>query len=122
VLSHELRTPLTPVLSTVQAMESEPACRPTCARAIDMIRRNVELEARLIDDLLDLTRISKGKLELHLQTVDAHETLATALDICRSDILDKGLGSRSTWPPPRSTSAPTRPGCTRCSGTSSRTR
>jgi signal transduction histidine kinase len=90
VLSHELRTPLSPVLSTVQAMENEPL--PEGVReSIDMIRRNVELEARLIDDLLDLTRISKGKLELHLQTVGAHETLSTALDICRSDILDKGL-------------------------------
>ncbi len=91
VLSHELRTPLTPVLSTVQAMESDPLLPPDLRDSLDMIRRNVELEARLIDDLLDLTRISKGKLELHLQTVDAHETLATALDICRSDILDKGL-------------------------------
>jgi PAS domain S-box-containing protein len=91
VLSHELRTPLSPVLSTVQALESEPSLPAELRDALDMIRRNVELEARLIDDLLDLTRISKGKLELHLQTVDAHETLATALDICRSDILDKGL-------------------------------
>jgi PAS domain S-box-containing protein len=91
VLSHELRTPLSPVLSTVQALESEPSLPPGLRESIDMIRRNVELEARLIDDLLDLTRISKGKLELHLQTVDAHEALATALDICRSDILDKGL-------------------------------
>jgi PAS domain S-box-containing protein len=91
VLSHELRTPLTPVLSTVQAIESEADLSPDLRDALDMIRRNVELEARLIDDLLDLTRISKGKLELHLQTVDAHEALTTALDICRSDILDKGL-------------------------------
>jgi PAS domain S-box-containing protein len=91
VLSHELRTPLTPVLSTVQALESEPSLPSELRDSIDMIRRNVELEARLIDDLLDLTRISKGKLELHLQTTDAHETLGTALDICRSDILDKGL-------------------------------
>jgi PAS domain S-box-containing protein len=91
VLSHELRTPLSPVLSTVQALESETSLPPGLRDSIDMIRRNVELEARLIDDLLDLTRISKGKLELHLSKVDAHETLTTALDICRSDILDKGL-------------------------------
>jgi signal transduction histidine kinase/ActR/RegA family two-component response regulator len=91
VLSHELRTPLTPVLSTVQALESEGNLPANLRDSIDMIRRNVELEARLIDDLLDLTRISKGKLELHVQTIDAHETLVTALDICRSDILDKGL-------------------------------
>ena len=91
VLSHELRTPLTPVLSTVQALESEPGLTPELRASIDMIRRNVELEARLIDDLLDLTRIAKGKLELHPQTVDAHESVRDALDICRDEIHTKGL-------------------------------
>ena len=91
VLSHELRTPLTPVLSTVQAMEAEPDIPPALRESVEMIKRNVELEARLIDDLLDLTRISKNKLELDLQTVDVHETLQSALAICRGDLLDKGL-------------------------------
>src|SRR5215469_18609922 len=47
-----------------------------------MIRRNVELEARLIDDLLDLTRIRRGKLHLNLTTVDVHEVLNRAVEIC----------------------------------------
>ena len=50
-----------------------------------MIRRNVELEARLIDDLLDLTRISNNKLTLNRQIVDAHELLDYAVHIVRSD-------------------------------------
>ncbi|HSV16611.1 MAG TPA: ATP-binding protein, partial [Tepidisphaeraceae bacterium] len=58
---------------------------------IQMIRRNVELEARLIDDLLDLTRIAKGKLQLSLDTVDAHASLNSALDICRADLAEKGV-------------------------------
>jgi CheY-like chemotaxis protein/anti-sigma regulatory factor (Ser/Thr protein kinase) len=56
-----------------------------------MIRRNVELEARLIDDLLDLTRISKGKVQLSLEYVDAHVLLLHALDICQSEIASKKL-------------------------------
>jgi hypothetical protein len=84
VLSHELRTPLTPVLAAVQdlQMERDPATAPQ----IEMIRRNVELEARLIDDLLDLTRISKGKLLLNRETVDVHALVHHVIDMCASDI------------------------------------
>ena len=85
VLSHELRTPLNPVLMTVSAMESDPTLPPAGRADIAMIRRNVDLEARLIDDLLDLTRISNNKLTVHRQIVDAHELLDYAAHIVRSD-------------------------------------
>ena len=91
MLSHELRTPLTPVLNTVQALEDGDDLPGDLRAAIEMIRRNVELEARLIDDLLDLTRISKGKVQLRLETVDAHALIGTALDICGDDIRAKHL-------------------------------
>jgi signal transduction histidine kinase len=51
-----------------------------------MIRRNVELEARLIDDLLDLTRVANGKLRLSLETVDVHEVIDSVLELFRSEI------------------------------------
>ena len=89
VLSHELRTPLTPVLTAVLDLESEPGLSPAVMSALGMVRRNVELEARLIDDLLDLTRISKGRLQLMLGTVDAHALLNSALEICEGDITAK---------------------------------
>ncbi len=85
VLSHELRTPLNPVLMTVSAMETDPNLPEIVRADIAMIRRNVELEARLIDDLLDLTRISNNKLTLNKQVVDAHELLDYAMHIVRSD-------------------------------------
>ncbi len=85
VLSHELRTPLNPVLMTVSAMETDPMLPEIVRADIAMIRRNVELEARLIDDLLDLTRISNNKLTLNQQIVDAHELLDYAVHIVRSD-------------------------------------
>lgn len=91
MLSHELRTPLTPVLTSVLALENEPSLSDAAHDSLQMIRRNVELEARLIDDLLDLTRISKGKVRLSLELVDAHALLRNALEICAHEIKQKRL-------------------------------
>ena len=91
VLSHELRTPLTPVLTTVQILERRPDLPQEFRDPLAMIRRNVELEARLIDDLLDLTRIARGKLDLHFAPVDVHESLEQVLDICGRDLLAKKI-------------------------------
>ena len=91
-LSHELRTPLTPVLALVSYLIKHTSTLPPELRnEIEMIRRNVELEARLIDDLLDVTRISAGKLELALEVTDAHAAVRGALDICAEDIRTKKL-------------------------------
>ena len=91
MLSHELRTPLTPVLASALALESEPALPPRIHESLQMIRRNVELEARLIDDLLDLTRIDRGKVQLNFEIVDAHSLLQNALEICQPEIDRKHL-------------------------------
>src|ERR1041385_9195027 len=91
MLSHELRTPLTPVLTSVLALEQTEDLTDELRASLQMIRRNVELEARLIDDLLDLTRISKGKVQLNLDEVDAHLLLRSALEICQADIDKKNL-------------------------------
>jgi signal transduction histidine kinase len=91
VLSHELRTPLTPVLSAVQMLEADASLPPDLHDQIRMIRRNVELEVQLIDDLLDLTRVSQGKLELHLQPTDIHDKLRHVLSICSAEFRTKGL-------------------------------
>src|SRR5256885_7784009 len=73
MLSHELRTPLTPVLASALALESEPDLPKDIHESLQMIRRNVELEARLIDDLLDLTRIDRGKVQLNFEVVRSEE-------------------------------------------------
>jgi signal transduction histidine kinase len=91
MLSHELRTPLTPVLASVTTLEHEAGLPENMQEPLQLIRRNVELEARLIDDLLDLTRISKGKVQLSFEIVDAHMLLRNALEICHSEIEGKGL-------------------------------
>jgi PAS domain S-box-containing protein len=91
-LSHELRTPLTPVLAVVSYLVKQNSSLPRELRGeIEMIQRNVELEARLIDDLLDITRISSGKLELALERTDAHIAVRNAFEICAQDIRNKKL-------------------------------
>ena len=78
-LSHELRTPLTPVLAVISSLEGDPRLPEHFRREIAMVRRNVELEARLIDDLLDLTRVSSGKIQLDRRDVDLHEVVEHAI-------------------------------------------
>ncbi|WP_395738546.1 response regulator [Prosthecobacter sp.] len=74
-LSHELRTPLTPVLMAVAALRNDSGLNAESHDLLDMMRRNIELEARLIDDLLDATRIHNGKLAIKPMDVDVHELL-----------------------------------------------
>jgi len=91
-LSHELRTPLTPALAAAEFMaENMSEFSEKFSAEINVIRRNVRLEARLIDDLLDLTRVSSGKIELHQRRVDGHVIAQDALSIARSDIHRKKL-------------------------------
>jgi PAS domain S-box-containing protein len=85
-LSHELRTPLTPVLFLAATLERSPDVAPGLREDFAMIRRNIELEARLIDDLLDLTRITRGKLQLDLQPTDLHAVLERSIALLRGEI------------------------------------
>ena len=85
ILSHELRTPLTPVLATVALLDEETSSNPELRRDLETIRRNVEVEARLIDDLLDVTRIARGKLELHRKTQDLRSLLEHAISTYLKD-------------------------------------
>jgi signal transduction histidine kinase/CheY-like chemotaxis protein len=94
VLSHELRTPLTPVLTTVQTLEYDASLPGETREALRVVRRNVELEARLIDDLLDLTRIARGKLALSREPVDAHEKLRHVVQICDAERRGKQIELR----------------------------
>ncbi len=91
LLSHELRSPLAPVIAMVGELEAEAPDTQPVREALEVVRRNVELEARLIDDLLDVTRISKGKLQLSFETISIHQILQRAYEICRKEIEAKNL-------------------------------
>jgi PAS domain S-box-containing protein len=79
VLSHELRTPLTPVLAAVAMLEEDKAVPQHIHEEIELIRRNIEVEARLIDDLLDVTAIVRGKIVLNRHLVDVRQLLEHAM-------------------------------------------
>src|SRR5437868_14775520 len=85
-LSHELRTPLNPILLWADGILNHPGLDPEMEQGLRMVCRNIELEARLIDDLLDLTRIARGKLQLRLQPTDVHELIKHAIEIVRADL------------------------------------
>ncbi len=91
ILSHELRTPLTPVLAELSVLEMEAALPAELRERLGMIRRNVELEARLVDDLLDLTRLGRGRIRLEFGIVDAHQAIRNVLSILQSEIEGKSL-------------------------------
>lgn len=91
-LSHELRTPLTPALAAANYLASNASkLPPEFAQDLEIIKRNVRLQARLIDDLLDLTRITRGKLQLHLESIDANAVVREAIEIANSAILSKKI-------------------------------
>jgi len=85
MLSHELRTPPTPVIAALDVLESVPSQSEDSKASLAMIRRNVDLESQLIDDLLDLTRIAKDKLQLEFDQIDAHQAISNVAEICRME-------------------------------------
>jgi signal transduction histidine kinase len=91
VLSHELRTPLTPVMMTITAMDMNPGLPPDIRGDVAMIRRNVELEARLIDDLLDLSCITSGKLRLQFDILDVNELVCHVCKMCQGNMFERGI-------------------------------
>ncbi len=90
-LSHELRTPLTPVLMTATALRDDDALPDAVREQLAMVARNVSLEARLIDDLLDLTRITRGKLDLRAEPCDLHSLLGNVVEIVREEAREKQI-------------------------------
>ncbi|HEX2852374.1 MAG TPA: MEDS domain-containing protein [Opitutaceae bacterium] len=90
-LSHELRTPLSPVLLLASDAAQNGLVPEPWRADFETIRRNVELEARLIDDLLDLTRITRGKLPVDRRATDANAVLQEAVGAVRADIATKQI-------------------------------
>jgi PAS domain S-box-containing protein len=90
-LSHELRTPLNPVLLLASDGAEDPELPSRTRADFATIRDNIELEARLIDDLLDLNRIVHGKLGLDLKYGDCHEVLDNALAIVEPELRKKKI-------------------------------
>ena len=93
-LSHELRAPLAPVLAAISGLENDPRSGERFARSFEIIRRNVLREARLIDDLLDVSRIASGKVSLHREITDIHAVAREAVEMLSAEAAARGLSVR----------------------------
>ena len=91
MLSHELRAPLTPVLMSVQAIESDPGLSSEIRSEITLIRRNIEQEIQMIDDLLDLAILVSGRVVLQFKPIELNETLRHVCESCVPQFLQKKL-------------------------------
>jgi len=96
-LSHELRTPLTPVLLAAAALREDERLPADAREQLGMMERNIALEARLIDDLLDLTKIAHGKLRFRSEPCDAHHLIGRSVEIVGDDARAKGIIIESTF-------------------------
>ncbi|MCC7543963.1 MAG: response regulator [Aquabacterium sp.] len=91
VLSHELRTPLMPIASAAHILQNAVEVPDKFKNLLPMIQRNVALEARVIDDLLDVTVITQGKLVLKKAWVDMHSLLLAVVEMLADQVRDKGV-------------------------------
>jgi PAS domain S-box-containing protein len=98
-LAHELRNPLAPIRNAVQILKRNDAPEPTQEAARNMIDRQMQHMVRLIDDLLDVSRITRGKLQLQRQRLDLAQVLEHAIDVARPLIEHAGLDLSVSLPP-----------------------
>ncbi len=91
ILSHELRNPLTAVLIAATAMEDDDRLPEDVREDAAMIRRSIAMETRLIEDLLDVTRIARGKLTVQLQPCDVISILRQTVKMCSTELEAKDL-------------------------------
>lgn len=91
VLSHELRSPLNPILGWSKLLQSRKFDASKTALALSTIERNARLQAQLIEDLLDISRILQGKLTLNIDTVNLESTIAAAMETVRLAVEAKSL-------------------------------
>lgn len=94
VLSHELRTPLNPILGWAKLLRSHRLDRAKANLALETIERNAKLQAQLIEDLLDISRILQGKLHLNATAVDLAETIQAAIETVRLSANAKSIEIR----------------------------
>ena len=91
VLSHELRAPLAAVSSAIHLLDKAATVPDRYRDLVPMIRRNVAVEARLIDDLLDISAISSGKLGIQLATIDLHRVVDEAVQMLEGALAERNM-------------------------------
>ncbi|MGG6242453.1 PAS domain-containing protein [Nodosilinea sp. AN01ver1] len=96
ILSHELRTPLNPILGWAKLLQTRQLGEAKTALALSTIERNAKLQAQLVDDLLDVAKILRGKLKLETNPIDLNTVIAAAMDTVKPAATAKQIALRST--------------------------
>ena len=99
VVSHELRNPISPVLAAAQLLEEDKTLPEWVGEDARMVRRNIEVQLRLIDDLLDFNRIEHGKLPLEVSRVDLRDVISDSTRMCEQEADAKGVRLDSDFDP-----------------------
>jgi PAS domain S-box-containing protein len=90
-ISHELRTPMTAILGWIRRLAATPPDKPTLAKGLNVLARNVEAQVKLIDDLLDVSRIITGKLRLKVEQTSIRDVILAAVEAARLAADSKGI-------------------------------
>ena len=101
LVSHELRTPLTPILGAIYKLRASRSDDEDLQRALDMIERNAKGQARIVEELLDISRITTGKLDFNRQPTDLLSIIQTAIDVVRPSTEALGIGLRCSLDDPK---------------------
>ncbi|MFN6571075.1 PAS domain S-box protein [Dendronalium sp. ChiSLP03b] len=99
VLSHELRSPLNPILGWAKLLQTKKLDEKTILQALKTIERNAKLQAQLIEDLLDISRILQGKLSLNIYPVDLSLVISAAMETVRLSAEAKSIQIHTTLDP-----------------------
>jgi signal transduction histidine kinase/CheY-like chemotaxis protein len=91
IVSHELRTPLTPILTWAALLQRRQMDPATVARGLEAIQRNAKLQSRIVDDLLDVSRVITGKLQLNVCPLSLDPVLHAGIDALRPAADAKGV-------------------------------
>ena len=91
MLSHELRTPLNPLMMIIHAWKTEKILPPALLPDLEIVQRCVEIETKLINDLLDVTAITRGKINLELKPQDVNELLRYTIEVVQPQIEERKI-------------------------------
>jgi PAS domain S-box-containing protein len=98
VLSHELRTPLNPILGWTQLLRSKKFNQQATDKALETIERNAKLQTQLIEDLLDISRILRGKMTLNVTPVSLKNVILAAIETVALAAEAKGIKIQTQFP------------------------
>ncbi len=99
MLAHELRNPLGAIANAAHVMDQIGTSQPPMQRAVGVIQRQIQHLVRLVDDLLDVSRITRGKIDLRLEPVDLRDAVRSAVEMTRPIVEAKEHTLRVELPP-----------------------